>query len=175
MNSSVTTCVSLVGMPGVGKSTLGVVLAKAMAKQFVDTDLLIQQDIGCSLQSVLDEQGYLALRAIEEKVVLNADFSNMVIATGGSVVYSPDVMGKLKALGPVIYLKATLADLEDRLHNFSDRGIASAPGATLASIYAERCPLYERYADIVCDTSELVSQSRSPLEAAVQKIQEALS
>lgn len=172
MNQTVT--VSLVGMPSVGKSTLGVVLAKALAKPFIDTDLLIQQALGNTLQAYLDNHGYLALRAQEEQVLLAAELSGAVVATGGSVVYSAKSMQKLKALGPVVYLQASLADIEKRMHNFAQRGVASAPGMTLEDIYVERTGLYEQYADIICDTSALVKTSANPIEAAVTEILAAL-
>ncbi len=162
-------------MPAVGKSTLGVVLAKAVAKSFVDTDLVIQQAAECTLQHVLDTQGFQALRDLEEKVVLATDFSDAVIATGGSVVYSDECMRKLKSLGPVVYLKASLDDIIARLNNYDQRGIASPGGMSLADIYAERTPLYEQYADIVCDTSAIMLRSKSPVETAVDDILSQLS
>lgn len=135
-------------MPGVGKSTLGVLLAKALAKDFVDTDLLIQQHAGKTLQAILDSQGYIALRKIEKQVILAADFNQQVIATGGSVVYSQAVMQKLKALSVVVYLENSLPDLQARVEAAPDRGIASPNGQSFAEIYTERTALYRQYADI---------------------------
>ena len=139
-------CLTLIGMPGVGKSTLGVLLAKALTLDFVDTDLLIQQRESRSLQHILEADGYLRLREIEAEVILAAEFNRQVIATGGSAVYSPTVMAKLSGLGPVVYLQADLTTLERRVAAAPDRGIASKPGHTFADIYAERTSLYERYA-----------------------------
>ena len=152
-SNTLLSCITLIGMPGVGKSTLGVILAKALAKDFVDTDILIQQQSGQTLQAILDAQGYQALRALEESVVLAADFSTEVIATGGSVVYSPRVMAKLKSVSVVVYLENTLETLEQRVAMAPNRGIASPAGQSFAEIYEERTALYQQYADIVlpCD------------------------
>jgi shikimate kinase len=141
----------LIGMPGAGKSTIGIILAKSLAKDFVDTDLLIQLEHRKTLQDIVHEQGYLALRKHEEKILLDINYSNHVIATGGSVVYSEPAMLHLKKLGPVIFLDVAIQELEQRINNLSTRGIASAAGQTFADIYAERRPLYLRYADIVID------------------------
>ena len=145
--------VFLIGMPGAGKSTLGVLLAKALALPFVDTDLMIQSRAGETLQSFLDKNGYLALRDLEEKVLLEEPFNQMVVATGGSVVYSQKGMERLGTLGRRVYIKIALDEVQRRVSNKGERGIASAPGTTLESIYHERCPLYEKYADVTvaCD------------------------
>lgn len=141
----------LIGMPGAGKSTIGLLLAKHLAKDFVDTDLLIQLEHSKTLQDILHEQGYQALRKHEEKILLDINYSNHIIATGGSAVYSETAMLHLKNLGPVIFLDVAIHELEQRINNLSTRGIASAQGQTFAEIYAERRPLYLRYADIVID------------------------
>ncbi|PUA30642.1 MAG: shikimate kinase [Cellvibrio sp. 79] len=141
----------LIGMPGAGKSTIGLLLAKHLAKDFVDTDLLIQLEHGKTLQDILHEQGYLALREHEEKILLDTNYANHVIATGGSAVYSAAAMQHLKKFGPIIFLDVAIHELEQRISNLSTRGIASTPGKTFAEIYAERRPLYLRYADIVID------------------------
>lgn len=141
----------LIGMPGAGKSTIGLLLAKHLAKDFVDTDLLIQLEHSKTLQDILHDQGYLALRKHEEKILLDINYSNHIIATGGSAVYSEPAMLHLKKLGPVIFLDVAIHELEQRINNLSTRGIASAQGQTFAEIYAERRPLYLRYADIVID------------------------
>lgn len=143
----------LIGMPGAGKSTLGLLLAKHLAKDFVDTDLLIQLEHRKTLQDILHEQGYLALRDAEERVLLNAHYPNHIIATGGSAVYSPAGMQHLKQFGQIIFLDADLDVLERRIHNMESRGIARPTSQSFADIYAERRPLYLQYADIVikCD------------------------
>lgn len=143
----------LIGMPGAGKSTLGLLLAKHLAKDFVDTDLLIQLEHRKTLQDILHEQGYLALRDAEERVLLNAHYPNHIIATGGSAVYSAAGMQHLKQFGQIIFLDADLPVLERRIHNMETRGIARPANQSFADVYAERRPLYLRYADIVisCD------------------------
>ncbi len=143
--------VILIGMPGAGKSTLGLLLAKSLAKDFVDTDLLIQLEHRKTLQDILNEQGHLALREAEEKVLLTAQYPNHIIATGGSAVYSSAAMQHLKHFGPIIFLDTPLNVLEDRIHNMDTRGIARPANQSFADVYAERRPLYLKYADIVID------------------------
>ena len=138
----------LIGMPGAGKSTIGVLLAKAGQKLFLDTDLLIQAQAGCSLQHIVDTQGETALRRIEQQVLTELSVQNTVIATGGSAVYSDSAMQQLRQHGRIIYLQLPLALLEQRLQNLDSRGIARKPGQTLADLYQEREPLYTRYADL---------------------------
>lgn len=144
----------LIGMPGAGKSTIGVMLAKQLAKDFIDTDLLIQLEHRKTLQDILHAQGYMALRDYEEKILLNVHYPNHVIATGGSAVYSAYAMQHLKQFGPVIFLDVSMRNLEQRISNMATRGIASGPDETFADIYAERRPLYLRYADIVVDCND---------------------
>jgi len=149
------TCgIVLIGMPGAGKSTLGVLLAKALARPFVDTDLLIQQRLGSTLQEFLDAQGYLALRSMEERVLIESSFQNEVIATGGSVVYSDKGMQALRKCGPLVYLKTRLETVLARVDNAGSRGLACLPGASLEDIFNERCPLYERYADATVEVDD---------------------
>lgn len=141
----------LIGMPGAGKSTLGLLLAKNLAKDFVDTDLLIQLEHRKTLQDILHEQGYLALREAEERVLLNSHYPNHIIATGGSAVYSATGMQHLKQFGPIIFLDVGINELETRIHNMNSRGIARPANQSFADVYAERRPLYLQYADIVID------------------------
>lgn len=141
----------LIGMPGAGKSTLGLLLAKNLAKDFIDTDLLIQLEQQKTLQDILHQQGYLALRKHEEQVLLKAQYPNHVIATGGSAVYSDAGMRHLKKFGPIVFLDVAMEELEKRIHNMESRGIARPEGQSFADVYAERRPLYLRYADIVID------------------------
>ena len=143
--------VVLVGMPGAGKSTLGVLLAKETARDFIDTDVLIQVREGQTLQSILDTSDYLNLRRIEEEVLLTVDLTHHVIATGGSAVYSDRGMAKLKSLGPVVFLEVALDELRRRIHNYDERGIARRPDQSFAELFAERDALYRQYADIVID------------------------
>lgn len=133
---------ALIGMPGVGKSTIGVVLAKLLGLRFIDTDLLIQQRCGLTLQQLLDQRGVAALREAEQQVLIEEDFSAAVIATGGSAVYSQPGMARLCQLADMVWLRLPQAALAQRLGNFAERGIATAPGTSLAQLYAERQPLY---------------------------------
>jgi shikimate kinase len=141
----------LIGMPGAGKSTVGVVLSKAQGMDFIDTDLLIQKAEGKLLQEIIDEKGIQEFLAIEEKIALNLKTSNSVIATGGSIVYSDKAMNHLKENSTVLYLKLPCRVIEERLSNMHSRGIAMGAGQSLLSLYDERCPLYERYADRIVD------------------------
>ncbi|MFK7830371.1 MAG: shikimate kinase [Congregibacter sp.] len=140
------TTISLIGMPGVGKSTVGVILAKLIGLEFSDTDLAIQARESRSLQDILENDGHLRLRAIEEEVLLNVALENRVLATGGSVIYSATAMQRLEAAGPVVYLRADVNTLVERVALNPQRGIASGASQTFEDIYAERTPLYERYA-----------------------------
>ena len=141
----------LIGMPGAGKSTIGVILAKYLSKDFVDTDLLIQNRHNRSLQDILDRHGYLKLREFEEREILRLHASNTVIATGGSAVYSEKAMNHLRAGGKIVYLKLAAAELLKRIANFETRGIAKAKGQSFDELCQERGLLYERYAQIVVD------------------------
>lgn len=143
----------LVGMPGAGKSTIGVLLAKELVKEFIDTDLLIQMSEGKSLQEIIRDHGYQHLRKVEEEVLLGANYMNHVIATGGSVVYSDVGMQHLKRAGRVVFLDVPLEELERRIHNYSSRGIACPPGQKLSDLYQERRTLYQRYADITVNAA----------------------
>lgn len=146
-----TPSIVLIGMPGAGKSTLGVLLAKTLAMPFVDTDLLIQERIGETLQAYLDREGYQSLRKIEEQVLLDTRFSNAVIATGGSVIYSDAGMDALAEAGLRLYLKISYDTLINRVKNQGQRGLACKPGTSLRDLYDERYQLYERYADLVVE------------------------
>lgn len=143
----------LIGMPGAGKSTIGLLLAKALAKDFLDTDLLIQLREGTKLQEIVDHKGYLQLRAIEEQVLLNIKDTDHIIATGGSAVYSDAAMKHLKHFGQVIYLDVPLEELSRRVNDFSTRGLARRNNQSFAELFEERRPLYEKYADIRIDCS----------------------
>ena len=145
--------VILIGMSGAGKSTLGVLLAKAMGKNFFDTDILIQQSEGKLLQQILDENGMPYFLAAEERIVSSLDIHGTVIATGGSVVYSEQTMAHLRALGTVVYLEVAYEELAARLSNIKTRGIVFKGSDDLRSVYLERLPLYEKYADlrVTCD------------------------
>jgi len=148
----------LIGMPGSGKSTVGVVLAKQTARDFVDTDILIQNAEKKSLQGILDAQGYLELRNIEERILCGLNGINHVIATGGSAVYSHRAMEHLGRGGLIVFLDVALSVLESRDLGLSTRGIAKRPDQSFAELYAERYILYSRYADVVINCSELTHE-----------------
>lgn len=158
--------VILVGMPGAGKSTLGVLLAKELNLDFLDTDVSIQVHEGRSLQDIMDSEGYMKLREIEEQVLLSIDASGKVISTGGSAVYSDAGMMHLKAQGTVVFLDVTLDELRRRIHNFDTRGIARRPDQSFEELFAERCALYNKYADIHYDCN---GQSPAELLEAIQQ------
>ncbi len=143
--------ISLIGMPAAGKSTVGVILAKQTGLRFVDTDLDIQVRENATLQDIVDTRGHLYLREVEHTVLMEVALEHALVSTGGSVVYSADVMARLRAAGPVVYLQADLATLEARVAAAPPRGIASDGDDSFADVYAERTPLYERYADITVD------------------------
>jgi len=145
------TNIVLIGMPGVGKSTVGVILAKHTARAFIDTDVLIQTEQKKTLQDIVDTQGYLQLRKIEEDVLLRLRCDNTVISTGGSAVYSDAAMQHLRAIGIVVYLQLDLPALEQRVADFSLRGLAKRADQSFADLYAERTPLYAKYADLRID------------------------
>jgi shikimate kinase len=145
----------LIGMPGSGKSTVGVILAKLTSRNFVDTDVLIQASEGRSLQDIVDKEGHMALRQIEERVLLGLNCRNHVIATGGSAVYSHAAMNHLQSNGIMVFLEVELATLEYRIHDFGTRGLAKRPDQTIADLFAERRILYTRYADLTVDCGGL--------------------
>lgn len=146
--------VVLIGMPGSGKSTVGVLVAKRCGLAFVDTDLLIQRRAGRRLQQILDGDGHRELRRLEEEAILALEARGCVIATGGSAVYSPRAMKHLARGSTIVYLRAPLPLLEARIDDFDRRGIANPPGLSLAQIFAERAPLYERYAQATVDVAD---------------------
>lgn len=141
----------LIGMPASGKSTTGVILAKILCYDFLDTDLLIQQRTGRGLQEIIDTDGIEAFNAIEQSVILTVQAERTVIATGGSVVYGEQAMEHLRAGGKVVYLKLGCEQIERRLDNILTRGVVMSPGQTLRDVYNERIALYEKYADVTAD------------------------
>lgn len=145
----------LIGMPGCGKSTVGVVLAKAANLDFIDSDLVIQKQMGAKLSQLLDEHGDEGFRAIENRINAELIAEDSVIATGGSVVYGEEAMRHLKDIGTVVYLKLSYEAIEDRLGDLHARGVTIQPGWTLRDLYNERVPLYEKWADTVVDCEAL--------------------
>lgn len=157
----------LIGMPGAGKSTVGVVLAKTLGMQFIDTDILIQERTGRMLQKILDEDGPDAFERIEEETILSLDARRAVIATGGSVICSADAMAHLKSAGVVVYLRVSYEEMEKRLKNITTRGIVLLPGQSLREMYDRRVPRYQQYADltIACSGGDFESVVRNVIEA----------
>ncbi len=143
----------LIGMPGAGKSTIGVLLAKTMLMDFCDTDLIIQKKEGSALCEIIKEKGTDEFIGIEDEIISAQRFENCVVATGGSAVYGENAMKNLKDNGIVVYLKVNADELEKRICNIHTRGIAMKEGTTIAELYSERAPLYEKYADITVDCS----------------------
>jgi len=150
-------CVSLIGIAGAGKTTLGKRLAAHLNWAHLDTDRLIEATWGQNLQSLLDERGLEGFLAVEEAVVSTLSVRRTVISTGGSVVYSHKALHRLKSIGPVIHLDIGINAFLDRVHDASDRAFVRAPGLTLADVYTERQPLYRAACDFsVCtDTASL--------------------
>ena len=148
----------LIGMPGSGKSTIGVILAKMTARDFVDTDVLIQTSMGRTLQDIVDTQGHMALREIEERILLKLDCVGHVVATGGSVVYSHAAMTHLKSNGIAVFLNVALPVLAARIHDYATRGLAKRPDQNLDDLFKERFALYVKYADVTIDCSHFTQE-----------------
>ena len=151
--------ITLIGMPGCGKSTVGKVLAKQLDLDLLDTDALIEAQENKTLQQIVDAHGNIAFRAIEEQVLTAMPLSPSVISTGGSVVYSEKIMARLSATSLVVYLRARLATIEYRVSLAPQRGIAAEGQQTLSDLYAERVPLYERYGEVVIDCDDETPES----------------
>ena len=141
----------LIGMPGSGKSTAGVVLAKFIGYDFLDTDLIIQDKTGKLLHELISEHGLDGFLKIEEEINASVNCHKSVIAPGGSVIYGEKAMEHFKKMGTIVYLKLSYEDVESRLGNLKSRGVALKDGMTLKDLYEERTPYYEKYADIVVD------------------------
>lgn len=145
----------LIGMPGAGKSTIGVLLAKALGYEFVDTDLVIQQREGKLLKEIIAEKGNDGFKKIEEAVNASVEAHQSVIAPGGSAIYSEKAMRHFKEIGKVIYLKLSFRSVKHRLGNLKARGVVLKQGQTLRGLYDERVPIYEEYADITVELDDL--------------------
>ena len=150
--------ITLIGMPGAGKSTVGVVLAKRLVRPFMDTDIAIQDAVGDSLQKILDRDGYQALRDTEERILLGLDYRDHVIATGGSAVYSNAAMTLLKRISTIVYLELSIDDVVERIGDFSKRGIAKPPHQSIEETFLERQRLYEQWADLTIDATQTVDK-----------------
>lgn len=145
----------LIGMPGVGKSTIGVILAKVLGFKFIDTDLIIQEKEQKLLSELIAENGVDGFIEIENKINSELKADKSVIATGGSVVYGTDAMKNLKNIGKVIYLKQDFENIQKRVQNIKGRGVVLKENQTLEDLYNERSILYDKYADIVIEEGNL--------------------
>lgn len=156
-------------MPGVGKSTVGVILAKVLGFQFLDADLLIQEQEGKLLREIIAEEGTDGFIQVENRVNASIQCSRTIIATGGSVVYGQEAMEHLKEIGTIVYLEVPFSILEKRLSDIKGRGVVLKNGQTLHDLYMERTPLYEKYAD-VCVSEEGLNVEQT-VELLVNKLQ----
>ena len=162
----------LIGMPGVGKSTAGVVLAKVLGYEFIDADLIIQQQEGKLLREIIAEVGTDGFIEVENRVNSQIEVEKSVIATGGSVVYGKEAMQHLREIGTVVYLKVSYDILEKRLHDIKGRGGVLKDGQDLRGLYEERVPLYEKYADItVCEDNLNVEQTIEKITEQLNKLE----
>ena len=144
----------LIGMPGVGKSTVGVILAKLTGKSFIDTDLIIQNQTGMLLKDIIAERGVDGFISLENDICSEVNAKNSVIATGGSVVYGEGAMKHLRSIGTVVYLKHDIDVLKKRLSDLRGRGVILREGQDLDALFEERAPLYEKYAHAVAELSD---------------------
>lgn len=157
-----------IGMPAVGKSTVGVVVAKRLGYQFIDTDLLIQEEEGNLLREIIEKKGIDGFLEIEDRVNAKVEVHNTVISPGGSVVYCENAMKHYKEIGTVVYLMASYETINKRLKSAKNRGVVLRDGQTLKDLYDERVPLFERYADLT------VCEDGLKLEETIDKVIEAL-
>jgi shikimate kinase len=147
--------VTLIGMPGAGKSTVGIILAKNLSLGFIDTDVLIQFNQQRSLQQIINETGHLTLRAIEEYEILKLNVTHHVIATGGSVAYSAKAMSHLRDISTIVFLRAGVEEIKRRIHNFETRGIAKPGHQSFRELFEERQLLYRKFAEMTIDCEHL--------------------
>lgn len=145
----------LIGMPAAGKSTIGVILAKVLGFQFLDADLLIQEQEKCLLKDIIEKEGLDGFIAIENQVNRNINTLNTVIATGGSIIYGAEAMEHLRNIGIVVYIQLSYETIKNRLGNIKQRGVVLKAGQNLKSLYEERCPLYEKYAHVTVNAEGL--------------------
>lgn len=163
--------VVLIGMPGAGKSTLGIVLAKILGMNFVDADLLIQSQCDKTLQKLIDALGPDGFIEVENQILSEIEETNAVISTGGSAVYSHAAMEHLAEIGLVVYLKISYEELKNRLSDLQERGVVLKGGMSMSleDLYKERQPLYEQYAELVVDVNDLtITAAARKVAAAVE-------
>lgn len=169
--SGVKNNIVLIGMPGAGKSTLGVVLAKIMNKHFIDADLLIQSQCDKTLQKIIDAMGPEGFISVENEVLGDIEANNTVIATGGSAIYSDAAMEHLASIGTIVYLEISYESLVDRLSDLEERGVVLKGGVSMSlrDLYEEREPLYRQYADITVNIDDLsITAAARKVAGAVQ-------
>ncbi len=140
-----------IGMPGVGKSTIGVILAKVLNYSFIDSDLVIQKEMGRRLKDIISQEGLEGFNAIENRINSQINAEKSIIATGGSAVYGSDAMKHFQDIGQIIYLRISYQNVKKRLGNLDERGVVHKPGQTLRDLFLERTVLYEQYADLIID------------------------
>ena len=145
--------VILIGMPGAGKSTIGVILAKIKGMNFIDSDLVIQEKTGKLLKDIIEDEGVNGFIKVENDINSSISVNNCIIATGGSAIYGEEAMTHFKETGTVVYIKLDFDTIDNRLGNIKQRGVLLKEGQNLKSLYTERCPLYEKYADIIVEAS----------------------
>ena len=159
----------LIGMPGVGKSTVGVILAKIIGYRFVDTDLVIQEKCGALLKDIIANEGVDGFIATENSICASVEAERSVIATGGSVIYGCDAMEHMRDIGTVVYLAQDFDVINKRLSDIKGRGVVLHEGQTLRDLYAERDPLYRKYAHVICE------MSNGTVEESIEKVLSALN
>lgn len=145
----------LIGMPAAGKSTVGVILAKLLGYQFLDTDLIIQTQEKKLLKEIIDCYGIEGFLNIENKVNASIQTEDSILATGGSVIYGEEAMKHLKTIGVIVYLRLSYDTIIERLDNVRQRGVVLKDGQSMLDLYIERCPLYELYANVIIDAENL--------------------
>lgn len=165
--------ITLIGMPASGKSTIGVLLAKRLGFSFVDVDIVIQEKERRLLKEIIEQEGMEGFLQVEDRINRELEAERSVIAPGGSVIYGAEAMAHLKSISTVVYLRLSYEELEERLGDLIDRGVALKDGMSLRELYEERLPLYERYADITIDETdktpgELVDELRGMMEAMMK-------
>ena len=162
--------VVLIGMPGVGKSTSGVILAKVLNYDFLDSDLVIQKKTGQRLKDIISGEGIDGFNAVENQINREIQCENTVIATGGSVVYGKEAMAHFREIGTIVYLKISYESLDERLGDLDERGVVHKKGQTLQDIYEERTALYEKYADVTVELDgKTVAETVDAVLAALQQ------
>ena len=162
--------VILIGMPGVGKSTSGVILAKVLNYDFLDSDLVIQKKMGKRLKDIISGEGIDGFNAVENQINREIQCENTVIATGGSVVYGKEAMEHFQKIGTIVYLKISYESLDERLGDLDERGVVHKKGQTLQDIYEERTALYEKYADVTVELDgKTVAETVDAVLAALQQ------